>query len=106
MEKNITLNTPLTGNYVADALRKNIITDYVKNCLDTMSLIARLPLEWLGNYYSKILEHKVSHEQTMLLLKTQVAFVLSILPANIPFLLRIVFLVMFACFLLKCKKEF
>lgn len=62
------------------------------------------PIEWLRKYYSVVLEKEISMKQTRILLETQLAFVLSIFPADIHLLLRVGSLVWFCNCLYKCKK--
>lgn len=63
------------------------------------------PIEWLRKYYSVILEKEISMKQTALLLETQLAFVMAILPADMHLLLRAACLGWFSLCLKRCKKN-
>lgn len=63
------------------------------------------PIEWLRKYYSIILEKEISMKQTALLLETQFAFAMAIMPADMHLLLRAASLGWFCLCLKKCKKS-
>lgn len=63
------------------------------------------PIEWLRKYYSIILEKEISMKQTALLLETQLAFAMAIMPADMHLLLRAASLGWFCLCLKRCKKS-
>lgn len=76
-------------------------TALVQGIVNTVSA----PLKWLRGYYSSVCEKQLTMSQTLLLLNTQVAFVATILPADMPLLLRIACCGWFATSVMKCKKR-
>ncbi len=66
---------------------------------------AKQPIVILSNYYSKILEEKISVKQTLLLLNAQISFVFAIFPANFSLILRFLFIVWFTTAVVQCKRS-
>ena len=111
MEKNITLGTSADINFVVNSISNGgkSVVDGSKNLISSIKSLlqsGKQPIEWLQSYYSIIMEKKVSMKQTLLLIATQFAFVLGILPADINLALRSAFLGSFAFCLHLCKKSF
>ena len=84
----------------------NFITKSINNCIKSLQNSMKQPIEWLQTYYSIIMEKEVSMKQTRLLLLTQFAFVMGIIPADINLALRAAFLAGFGYCLHLCKKSF
>ncbi len=96
MEKNLIL-TVSEGR--TDAVKENAKSE-VKKWFKYIST----PVEWVGKYYSHILERPVSKAQTLHLLEAQAAFACSVLPMECPLLLHGAFIGWFAWSVWKCKK--
>lgn len=109
MEKNIILSGNLAKQFANGEYRQFEPSADVKFLIDGIKSAAgkmKVPVEWLRKYYSTVLEKEISMKQTALLLETQFAFTLGVIPADIHFGLRACFLGWFAWCLLKCKKAF
>ena len=119
MEKNIILSSKLIRNeyrtfepsaddkFIAESLEQICQQTYrIKKGIIKAAMSAKQPVEWLRKYYSAIIEKEISTKQTLLLLEAQLAFVLSMWPADINILMRTAFLGWFGYSLWKCKKNF
>jgi hypothetical protein len=85
----------------ADAADTKNFSDLLKSYNER----AKQPIVILSNYYSKILEEKISVKQTLLLLNAQISFVFAIFPANFSLILRFLFIVWFATAVVQCKRS-
>ncbi len=77
----------------------------IKRALELPAKLAQQPIEWMRKYFSSVLEREISTKQTWLLLETQAALIMGILPADMHIGLRALFLGWFALCLLKCKER-
>lgn len=89
MEKNLTLQQRETSY-------TNIIT--------ATGRIMKIPFEKLRMYYSSILEREISYRQMWKLLNVQIAFVLSVFPADGPLAVRLACCAWFVYALRSCRK--
>lgn len=122
MNKNLILSGNYASNFSANTSRfvSNEYTSYeptteLELLENTISSLAqklsktadaiKQPIEWLRKYYSVILEKEISMKQTALLLETQFAFAMAIMPADMHLLLRAASLGWFCLCLKKCKKS-
>ena len=64
-----------------------------------------LPITWLSQYYSAVLNKEVDTKATLQLLNVQVAFALAVLPAEAPFLFRVICTAWFALAISGCKRS-
>ena len=64
-----------------------------------------LATEGIRKYYSQVLERDITTRQTIILLKTQIAFFTAIMPADYPLMLRAMACAWFLQTLRNCKKE-
>ena len=55
-----------------------------------------LPITWLSQYYSAVLNKEIDTKATLQLLNVQAAFALAVLPAEAPFLFRAICTAWFA----------
>lgn len=94
MEKNAFYTTGTTGD------KEFGITDFI----DKMADWASEPLRLLGAYYSGILERKLSRRQTWRLIEAQMAFLMSILPADMSVAARLVLVAWLASAVARCRK--
>lgn len=63
-----------------------------------------LPITWLSQYYSAVLNKEIDAKTTLQLLNVQAAFTLAVLPAEAPFLFRIICTAWFALAISGCKR--
>lgn len=113
MEKNIILSGHYAGNitskkvgtFESSADVEYLVESLTKACKQGRNA-CKQPLRWLQKYYSVVMEKEISTHQTLLLLQTQVAFVMGVFPADINLALRAAFLGWFAYSLHKCRKNF
>lgn len=94
MEKNAFYTTGTTGN------KEFEITDFIARIGEW----AAEPLRLLGAYYSGILERKLSRRQTWRLIEVQIAFLMSILPADISIAARLVLVAWLVSAACRCRK--
>lgn len=109
MEKNIILSGNLAKQFANGEYHQFEPSADVKFLINSIRNAAgkiKVPVEWLRKYYSTVLEKEISMKQTALLLETQFAFTLGVIPADIHLGFRACFLGWFAWCLLKCKKAF
>lgn len=122
MNKNLILSGNYASNFTANTSRfvsneytsyepnselellENTISSLTQKLSKTVDAIKQ-PIEWLRKYYSVVLEKEISMKQTALLLETQLAFVMAILPADMHLLLRAASLGWFCFCLKRCKKS-
>lgn len=64
-----------------------------------------LPITWLSQYYSAVLNKEVDTKAMLQLLNVQVAFALAVLPAEAPFLFRVICTAWFALAISGCKRS-
>ncbi len=62
------------------------------------------PLDGITSYYSRVLEREVDNKQTLSLLNAQLAFFMTVFPADCSFVLRILCGCWLVAALLKCKE--
>ena len=122
MNKNLILSGNYASNFSANTSRfvSNEYTSYeptteleliektISSLAQKLSKTAdaiKQPIEWLRKYYSIILEKEISMKQTALLLETQLAFAMAIMPADMHLLLRAASLGWFCLCLKRCKKS-
>jgi len=77
----------------------NMTADVIQNLINK----AKKPIEWLREYYSKVLEREITMHQTLLLLNAQMAFLFAAFPVGGPILLRALCCGWFLHAVLKCK---
>lgn len=94
MEKNAFYTTGTTGEKELE------ITDFIARICDWASE----PIRLLGAYYSGILERKLSRRQTWRLIEAQMAFLMSILPADMSVAARLVLVAWLASAVARCRK--
>lgn len=122
MNKNLILSGNYASNFTTNTSRfvSNEYTSYeptteleliektISSLAQKLSKTAdaiKQPIEWLRKYYSIILEKEISMKQTALLLETQLAFAMAIMPADMHLLLRAASLGWFCLCLKRCKKS-
>lgn len=122
MNKNLILSGNYASNFPANTSRSvsNEYTSYepttelelIENTISSLAQklsktadAIKQPIEWLRKYYSVILEKEISMKQTALLLETQFAFAMAIMPADMHLLLRAASLGWFCLCLKRCKKS-
>jgi hypothetical protein len=122
MNKNLILSGNYASNFSANTSRfvSNEYTSYepttelelIENTISSLAQklsktadAIKQPIEWLRKYYSVILEKEISMKQTALLLETQFAFAMAIMPADMHLLLRAASLGWFCLCLKRCKKS-
>lgn len=122
MNKNLILSGNYASNFSANTSRfvSNEYTSYepttelelIENTISSLAQklgktadAIKQPIEWLRKYYSVILEKEISMKQTALLLETQFAFAMAIMPADMHLLLRAASLSWFCLCLKRCKKS-
>lgn len=122
MNKNLILSGNYANNFSANTSRfvSNEYTSYepttelelIENTISSLAQklsktadAIKQPIEWLRKYYSVILEKEISMKQTALLLETQFAFAMAIMPADMHLLLRAASLGWFCLCLKRCKKS-
>jgi hypothetical protein len=69
----------------------------------TLKAYAMKPLTLLSEYYSKLLEEKVSVKQTLLLLNAQISFLFAVFPIALSIVVRILFVAWFVYAVMQCK---
>jgi len=62
------------------------------------------PVDWLGEYYSGLIEQKLNRRQTLWLVCAQVSLIVAVFPANLSFTARVVGMLWFAWTLEKCRE--
>lgn len=93
MEKNMVLETSITGNKIAADTAKYIINK------------VNAPMRAICRYYSHVLEKNVSIRQGWLLTEAQTAFFATVLPANISLCVRLLLLTWFVAALKRCRRS-
>jgi hypothetical protein len=68
-----------------------------------LAAAVRMPLKSLTSYYGRVLERELSITQTLTLLNAQLAFFLTVFPADCSMLLRVGFACWLVKALLKCR---
>lgn len=91
MEKNAVYTTGKKGMELTDFINK--IADWASE-----------PVRLLGAYYSGILERELTTRQTWRLIEVQIAFLMSILPADMSIAARLVLIGWLASAAARCKK--
>ncbi len=84
--------------------RSAIERENAKSVVKKMTRKMMMPVDWLGKYYSHVLEKPIGRSQTLRLIETQIAFALGVIPTECPLLLRGIFIGWFAWSVWKCKK--
>ena len=74
----------------------------VSNLFASVKATLMLPIVWLSLYYSVVLKMEINTRSTLHL---QVAFLLAVLPANAPFVARLICTAWFALALRGCKRN-
>ena len=77
----------------------------VSNIFASVKAALMLPIVWLSLYYSAVLKMEINTRSTLHLLNVQVAFLLAVLPANAPFVARLICTAWFALALRGCKRN-
>ena len=77
----------------------------VSNIFASVKATLMLPIVWLSLYYSVVLKMEINTRSTLHLLNAQVAFLLAVLPANAPFVARLICMAWFALALRGCKRN-
>lgn len=99
MEKQIVLTT---GN--GTAARVNNTLNTLTETAQRICTKASAPLQWLRGYYSTVLEQPVSMRQTKALTAAQLAFLVTVMPADYPLLMRLAACAWFVASILKCRR--
>ncbi len=73
--------------------------------LNQLALSARRPLRLLTDYYSKVLERRLSIRQTVCLLNAQLAFVMTVFPVDCEGWMRLGCGAWLLSALMKCRKQ-
>lgn len=99
MEKQMTLSTNSNTMNKLNGIAFGAVSmaDAARNALSA-------PLRLLGRYYSAVLERPVSMAATKALTTTQLAFFLTVLPADYSLVLRFAACAWFVKSLLRCRK--
>lgn len=66
---------------------------------------ASVPVRLLAQYYSSVLERKVSTSQTWRLIEVQTAFFAGIFPVDLPVVARLLALGWFVSAMVRCRKS-
>jgi hypothetical protein len=72
--------------------------------LNMVATVLNQPLKQLTLYYNKVLDRELNIRQTLHLLNAQAAFVMTIMPADAPWLVRLLCAFWLVKALLGCKK--
>lgn len=99
MEKQITLST---SNNMMNKF--NDMVCCVTGMADAVRYALAAPLRLLGRYYSAVLEQPIDMRISAALTTTQLAFFLTIMPADYPLAVRCVACAWFVASLRKCRK--
>lgn len=107
MKKNMALsvNSPLNSNL---SNPMSCISKYftaIAESISNVSTALKMPVEYLRRYFSCCVEHEVSISQTWLVVRAQLAFILTVFPIECSFLLRTAFAAWFLIAVLKCKNS-
>lgn len=87
-----------------DVRRSTVARETAKSEAKKLAHKLMRPIEWLGNYYGRILEKPINRSQTLRLIEAQVAFAFSVLPVDCHLLLHGIFIGWFVWSVWKCKK--
>lgn len=87
-------------------MEKQITMQSTWMLMENVKKVANLPVEWLRQYYSSVLERDINMRQTWSLIEVQVAFFAGIMPANYSLLLRAAFCTWFLMALKRCRGLF
>ena len=93
MEQRITINAENTkgANAKKEAMRR--LTDWLME-----------PVDWLTDYYSRLIEEKLNRSQTLWLVNAQVALIAAVFPADISLMARAINMLWFGWALEKCRE--
>ena len=91
MEQRITINAENTkgANAKKEAMRR--LADWLME-----------PVDWLTDYYSRLIEEKLNRSQTLWLVNAQVALIAAVFPADISLMARAINMLWFGWVLEKC----
>ena len=62
------------------------------------------PVDWLTDYYSRLIEEKLNRSQTLWLVNAQVALIAAVFPADISLMARAINMLWFGWALEKCRE--
>ena len=93
MEQRITINAENTksANAKKEAMRR--LADWLME-----------PVDWLTDYYSRLIEEKLNRSQTLWLVNAQVALIAAVFPADISLMARAINMLWFGWALEKCRE--
>ena len=74
--------------------------------MENVKKVANRPIEWLGQYYSSVLERDINKRQTWSLIEVQTAFFAGVMPADYSLLLRAACCLWFYLALRRCQLRF
>lgn len=101
----LSVNSPLNSNL---STPMSCISKYftaIAESISNVSTALKMPVEYLRRYFSYCVEHEVSISQTWLVVRAQLAFILTVFPIECGFLLRTAFAAWFLIAVLKCKNS-
>lgn len=81
----------------AKETRRNCVDNQLTACFDR-------PLSLLTRYYGEVMERRLTTRQTLHLLNSQVAFLMTVFP-SMPLMLRLLCLTWFVGAVLKCREK-
>lgn len=73
--------------------------------LQVLARAVKAPMEWLRAYYSSVCGKSLTMSQTLLLVNTQMAFVVSAFPVGMPLAARLAGCVWLVASLRKCRES-